>query len=89
MTVLEKMRRQLNLSQQELSRVTGVPQSVISAIESGGTKFPRIDTAKKLAEALNATVDAVFQNDCGNESDTTPGKVVRNDPAQPPEEAAL
>lgn len=52
MTIIERKRLLKNISQNELSRRSGVKQSVISDIESGKTKNPRPDTVKALADIL-------------------------------------
>lgn len=48
-------RDRAKLSQAELSRATGVPQSTISLIEAGGSS-PRVDTLQLLAPGLGVTV---------------------------------
>lgn len=63
MTRLAELRNAARLSQQELARRSGVKQGVISMIESGETKYPRLDTAAKLARALNCTVDELIGTD--------------------------
>lgn len=57
MNNVAKLREKAGISQQELGRLSGVPQGVISTIESGATKHPRTDTAAKLARALGCTID--------------------------------
>lgn len=42
-----------------LSEKSGVKQAVISLIEQGYTKNPRVDTIGKLAQALECTMDAL------------------------------
>ena len=54
---LRATRERIGLSQYELAKHSGVPQAVISDIESGKTKAPRIDTLQRLAAALHCTVD--------------------------------
>lgn len=46
-------RRELDLSQQELARLTGTTQSAIARLESG-QRPPRIDTLLRIASALDA-----------------------------------
>lgn len=60
---LEAMRKRRNLNQRELSEKSGVPQPVISEIESGKKPNPRIGTLHKLARALKCTVDDLIEND--------------------------
>ena len=61
MNNVAKLRKKAGISQQELGRLSGVPQGVISLIESGVTQFPRLDTAAKLARALGCTIDELFR----------------------------
>lgn len=49
-TYVNQARRAAGLSQRELSRRTGVPQSAIARIERG-LQVPRADTLEKLLEA--------------------------------------
>lgn len=59
--VLKQKRLEKGLTQQELMRLSGVPQSVISDIENGATQNPRVETMRRLAAALNCTVDELLQ----------------------------
>lgn len=52
MTIVQKMREKAKLSQIELSRRSGVKQSVISDIENGHTKSPRVETMMALGNVL-------------------------------------
>lgn len=52
MTIIQKKRETAGLSQAELARRSGVKQSVISDIENGHTKSPRVETLMALAAAL-------------------------------------
>lgn len=56
MIPLRKMRLVKNITQQELAVRSGIPQGVISDIESGATRNPRFDTVVKLANALGMSV---------------------------------
>ena len=55
--MLKEIREQHGLSQNALAKATGIPQGVISYIESGKTKSPRIDTLQAIANALDCTVE--------------------------------
>lgn len=61
--LLEFMRKRRGMSQIELARKSGVPQGMISEIETGTVRFPRVDTMGKLARALKCTVDDLIQWD--------------------------
>lgn len=52
MTIVEEKRREVGWTQLELAKRSGVFQSVISDIESGKTKFPRVETIKRLGQCL-------------------------------------
>lgn len=56
------IRKQKKMGQLELSQKSGVPQSIISDIENEKTRNPRIDTVKKLADALGCTVDDLLKD---------------------------
>ena len=60
MNAIAKLRKELGLSQAELSRRSGVKQQTICMLETGKRKAPRLDTAAKLAAALNCTVDELL-----------------------------
>lgn len=48
------LRRSLNLTQEELSRMAGISYVSLVKIEQGKTKHPNFQTMCKIAEALNA-----------------------------------
>lgn len=52
-------RKQLHLTQKELSGITGITQADISRIESG-TRNPSLNMIKKIARALNIQVKLEF-----------------------------
>ncbi len=52
---MKAVRKRLGLTQMELVRLSGVPQSTISAVESGG-RIPTEDTLVAIANGLNCTV---------------------------------
>lgn len=54
---LEEIRTKRKLNQRELSDASGIPQPMISDIESGNVKNPTIKTLYKLSSALKCTVD--------------------------------
>lgn len=56
---LQEVRWEKNWSQSQLSRISGVPQSVISAIENKNS-IPSVQTALKLARALSINVEDIF-----------------------------
>lgn len=66
---LTEEREKKGMSQEQLASVVGVSRQALSAIERGITK-PSIDTAKKLAEALDLKWSDFFE-----EAESTESKV--------------
>lgn len=58
--MISDVRTERGLSQNQLAKMCNVPQSVISDIESGKTKAPRIDTLQAIAAALGVTIDELI-----------------------------
>lgn len=58
---LKKERLKKGITQIELSEKSGVKQSIISNIETGDTKNPRIDTVYRLAAALGCKLDDLVE----------------------------
>jgi len=53
----------LGISQDKLSKLAGITLHTITKIESGATPNPRIETVKKIADALDISVhDLIKQN---------------------------
>jgi putative transcriptional regulator len=63
--MVAEQREKRGLSQNQLAKKSGVPQSVISDIESGKTKAPRIDTLVAIAEALETNVTDLIAQKAG------------------------
>lgn len=59
--VIRELREKLGWSQNELARRSGVKQGVLSEIESGVTKNPRVATMAAIAAALNVTIDELIK----------------------------
>ena len=55
--LLEEYRLKRKLNQVELSKLSGVPQPMISMIESKKVQNPTLETIFKLANARKCTVD--------------------------------
>lgn len=56
---LRELRKNKGLSQVELSEISGIRQSTLSQYENGSRK-PSMSKAKKLADALNMSLDDIF-----------------------------
>lgn len=57
---IREVREEKNMTQEELSRQSGVSRVTISALENGTTRSTSTKTLLKLAKALGTTVDAIF-----------------------------
>ena len=57
---LQKLRWSKNWSQVFLSKKSGVSQSIIAEIETNSTQNPTVQTALRLAKALNVSVEDIF-----------------------------
>ena len=55
--LLEEYRLKRKLNQAQLAKLSGVPQPMISMIESKKVQNPTLETIFKLANALKCTVD--------------------------------
>lgn len=56
---IKKIRQRKSLSQEKLARLTDISLNTLTKIESGVTKRPSIQTIKKIAEALQITIDEI------------------------------
>lgn len=54
---LRKLREAKRLSQEKLARLADVANNTIIKIEGGKNDNPTLDTLKKIAEALNISID--------------------------------
>lgn len=59
--LLEEFRKKRKLNQAELSKLSGVPQPMISEIENEIVKNPTVGTMYKLARALRCLVDDLVE----------------------------
>ena len=62
---IKSCRHQLNITQEELSRRSGVSRTIISGLESGSITVTRTDTLSKIANALGKKVSDIFFDDNG------------------------
>ena len=62
---LEELRNRRRMNQRQLSDASGVPQPMISQIETGDVRNPTIGTLYKLAAALKCTVDDLIEEEKG------------------------
>ncbi|MFA6995222.1 MAG: helix-turn-helix transcriptional regulator [Patescibacteria group bacterium] len=57
---IKKLRKNKGISQDKLSKLTGVTLHAITKIEIGATLDPRVNTVKKIADALGCGVDKLL-----------------------------
>jgi len=57
---LRKLRKTKGLSQERLARLANVANNTIVKIEAGKNKNPTLTTLKKIAKALEVSVDALI-----------------------------
>jgi predicted transcriptional regulator len=58
---IRKYRKKLGISQDILSKRANLAFHTIAKIEVGSTLDPRIETVKKIADALNITLDDLMK----------------------------
>jgi len=58
---IKKYRAKLGISQDKLSKISGVDYNTIIKIESGATYNPRVETLKKIADALKVGIDDLMR----------------------------
>ena len=58
---IKKYREKKGISQDKLSKLAGITLHTITKIESGATPDPRIETVKKIADALGISVDDLLR----------------------------
>lgn len=57
---IREIRKQLNISQEELSKKSSVSRTIISGLETGKITVTTTETLKKIAEALGKTIGDIF-----------------------------
>lgn len=55
--IINKRKKELNLTNEELSRLSGVPIGTLSKIMAGFVKNPKLETIKAIANVLNCTLE--------------------------------
>jgi len=58
--LIRQVRKSKGWTQQQLAQVAGISQSVIAELESGTRTSASLATLRRLATALNITVDALL-----------------------------
>lgn len=57
---VKKLRKQKGLSQERLARLADVANNTIIKMESGENKNPTLETLRKVAKALDVSVDELI-----------------------------
>lgn len=58
---VKKLREKLGLSQEKLARLADVSNNTIINIEAGKQQNPTIETVKKIAKALNVSIEELVK----------------------------
>ena len=58
---IKKYRAKLGISQDKLSKLADVTYTTIIKVESGATSNPRVETLKKIADALKVGIDDLME----------------------------
>jgi len=58
---IKKFRKKKNLSQDRLAKLADITLTTLVKIESGANKNPTIKTLKRIADALNVTIDELIK----------------------------
>jgi len=74
--LLKIQRKKLDMNQRQLAHASGITPATISRLESGQVKELKSEALKRLAEALNVTVDYLV----GRTVNLDPNEIVRLDP---------
>ena len=60
-SVVKEAREKINISQRELSRITGIDNNTIAKIEKGERKKPNVLSLKKLSSVLNLSLEMLME----------------------------
>lgn len=60
MNNLRKVRRNMDMTQEQLGKAIGSPKSYICDLEKGNVRNPSLGKARLIAMALNSTLEEVF-----------------------------
>lgn len=60
-SVVKEAREKTNISQRELSRITGIDNNTIAKIEKGERKKPNVLSLKKLSSVLNLSLEMLME----------------------------
>lgn len=60
-SVVKEARKKINISQRELSRITGIDNNTIAKIEKGERKKPNVLSLRKLSSVLNLSLEMLME----------------------------
>lgn len=60
-SLVKEAREKINISQRELSRITGIDNNTIAKIEKGERKKPNVLSLKKLSSVLNLSLEILME----------------------------
>lgn len=60
---IRRMRKKKGLSQEKLARIADISNNTLVKIEMGIAKEPTITTVKKIAKALNTSIDELVEEE--------------------------
>lgn len=60
---IQKIRKELGMTQDELSRKANVPYTTLTKVEIGVIKAPSVFVVANIAKALNLTVEELISQD--------------------------
>lgn len=58
---IRKFRKKMNLTQDKLARLSDIPYTSITKIETGVIKKPSVQTVAKIAKALRISIDELIE----------------------------
>lgn len=68
---INQLKKELKLTNAQLSELSGVPLGTLDKITSGTTTDPKLETVKAIAKALNCTLDDLGDMQSNNDKITT------------------
>jgi transcriptional regulator with XRE-family HTH domain len=74
---IDVFKKERGLTNEELSKLSGVPKATIDKITSGATKDPKLETIKALVYCLGHTLDDLDDTKSAPEPVTTDSEAIR------------
>lgn len=63
---IKERREELRMSQEDLSKSSGISRGTISALENGKSENVLVGTLMSISKALDTTIDNFFCDECPN-----------------------